>query len=114
MVEQNTRRTVEFSPGSYLDRVGHGLRGAYVRSAIDRWLEELSSGVRLLQQGRTLEEIAELVRAGDLPASQFMAGPLATLSTPEFDAVVALCEECKLTGMEPGEVLAELVAGAHA
>ena len=112
-MDKNLQRNIEVSPDSYLDRVARGHRSSYVRAVIDHHLAELHEAVARLLEAYPVDAIERLVAEADTPRR---CGPVDLDSLPEAHraGVLALADECELTGLPVAVVVAELVAGARA
>ena len=112
-MDKSLQRNIEVSLDSYLDRISRGRRSGYVRAIVDHHLSELLEAVSRLRAACPDEQIAALVAEADTPRRH---GPVDLDSLPDTlrQAVIALADECEMTGLAVAEVIAELVAGAHA
>ena len=112
MTEKRLQRSIDVSPDSYLDRVAHGQRSAYVRATIDTHLAELVLAVKGLTGAYSDEELDGLILMAWTPRRVY---PLDIDLLPDEHRqwVYALATELDLTGLGVGELFELLREGAR-
>lgn len=111
------RKQVEFSDSTYLDLIGRFEISRYVRLAIDERLERVRGALSVIRygDGRTDEEICQLISAADMPARiAETESDLPTLRAEVRAALYLLAAEGESTGLDPAALIAALDSGRGA
>jgi len=102
----DVRPRVYVTAGGYIDSLGRGRASSYLRMAVDEHLSDMRRRLAMVAQGRTDDEIVELIAAADLPLHRARRETdYCTLSAAQQDALADLAAEVEATGLDPAKVL---------